>query len=69
MGNLDELIAQVEAAGFDWALARYSGQHYGAAVVKSPCEFMGDEVHGPSGVDGATPYAALLSAFEAARGE
>lgn len=63
--TLEQLIARIEASGFDWAVGRYSGKRYGSAVEKSPRDYIGDDMSGPGCNGGDTPYEALLNAFNA----
>lgn len=65
--SLSSLIAEVEAAGFDWAVGRSEGGHYEAAVEPAPAPYIGDDMSGPGCASGDSPYDALLSAFHAAK--
>jgi hypothetical protein len=63
METLEQLIARIEAAGFDWAVGRESGKFNAAACEKAPASYIGDYLAGPGGENGDTPYEALFNAF------
>ena len=63
METLEQLIARIETAGYDWAVGRTSGKFYGSACEKSPRQYIGDDMSGPTCGGGDTAYDALLNAF------
>lgn len=64
MTALEELIAQVEAAGFSWAIACPRLGYYTAVLEPAPDQFIGDSLVFAGAEDGDTPLAALQAAFD-----
>ncbi len=62
MKTLEQAIADVEAAGFYWAIDR--GRSDYGAVVKRDALYVGDYLCGPSAQSGATPAEALFNALK-----
>lgn len=63
MKTLEQIISEVEEAGFYWALEREDGGSYGAGCSRKNV-YLGDDLCGPGAVSGATVAEALAKAME-----